>query len=37
MISQKVVDTPVLLNSAGIYVVKMLTSQGIKVQKIVVY
>ena len=37
MISKKVVNSPISLNSAGIYVVKMITSQGIKVQKIVIY
>jgi hypothetical protein len=37
MISKKVIDSPVSLNSAGIYLVKMTTSQGVKVQKIVVY
>ena len=37
MISKKVVDAPVILNSTGVYLVKLVTSQGIKTQKIVVY
>ena len=37
MISKKVVDSPVSLNSAGVYLIKVITLQGVKIQKIVVY
>lgn len=37
MVSKKVADSPISLNSAGIYLVKMTTLQGVIVRKILVY